>query len=224
VRIGGKYVFRYSPTTTDGWGNSTSIGNAAPGNTNHAVLPLKPGVYLIKAEDSSGLQSSDAASVIVTQDTIIALSLVSTITQDPTFSGTKTNCTVSGGALSLTDTTLPGTYTFSSFMDLTTVQRVRLTSRIQAVVINPLDTIDSRTANIDTWTDFDGTSSADADAIVFVRSTQTDPAGSPVWTAWNRLDSGEFVARGFQFKVELVSYDSTFNISISELSVKAEKP
>lgn len=109
VRIGGKYVFRYSPDTSDGWANSTSIGNAVPGGTSQAVLPLKPGIYLVKAEDSSGVQSTTASSVIVTQDTIYALSVISTLTEDPTFGGTKTNCTVSGGVLKLTDTTLPGT-------------------------------------------------------------------------------------------------------------------
>jgi hypothetical protein len=224
VRLGGNYRFRYSPTTTDGWGSSTSIGNDAAGNTNHAVLPLKPGIYLIKAVDASGNESLDAASVIVTQDTIIALSLIATVTEDPTFSGTKTNCGVSGGILSLTDTSLPGTYLFANDLDLGEVSRFRLTSKIQATVVNPSDLFDDGTGDFDSGDgDFDGTSSADADAVVFARTTQTDPSGSPTWSAWNRLDSGEFVAWGVQFKMELVSFDPIYNIEISELEVKAEE-
>lgn len=223
VRIGGKYVFRYSPTTTDGWGSSTSIGNAAPGNTSQALLPLKTGIYLIKAEDSSGVQSDNAASVIVTQDTILALSLISTVTEDPSFAGSKTNCAVASGSLSLTDTSLPATYLFNNVMDLTTVKRVRLTSRIQAAVINPSDLISTRTGLLSTWASISGAQSGAADAVVFVRSTQTDPAVSPVWTPWNRLDSGEFVARGFQYKLEMVSFDPAFTIQIDDLSVKAEE-
>ncbi|AWM37013.1 MraY-like glycosyltransferase [Gemmata obscuriglobus] len=221
VRIGGKYVFRYSPDTSGGWGSSTSIGNAVSGNASSVVLPLMPGIYLVKAEDSSGIQSAAAASVIVTQDTIYALSIVATVTEDPGFTGTKTNCAASSGKLTLTDPTLPGTYLFHAPMDLGSVQRVRLTAHLLATVINPSDLIDSRTADIDDWEDFDGTDAAAADAVAFVRTTQTDPAGSPTWTAWNRLHSGEFVARGFQFKLELTSYDPAYTIEISELNVKA---
>jgi hypothetical protein len=222
VRIGGKYVFRYSPDTSDGWANSTTIGNAVPGSSSQALLPLKPGIYMVKAEDSSGVQSSTTSSVIVTQDTIYALSVIATLTEDPTFGGSKTNCSVSGGVLSLTDTTLPGTYLFSSKMDLGSVKRVRLTAKLKAAVVNPTDLFDSRPGLFDDAEgSFDGDDTASADAVVFVRSTQTDPNGSPTWTAWNRLDSGEFVARGFDFKVELVSYDSAFNIEISELEAEA---
>lgn len=222
VRIGGKYVVRYSPDTSAGWSGSTSIGSAIPGNTSSAVLPLMPGIYLIKAEDSSGNQSTATASVIVTQNTIFNLSVISTLTQDPTFSGTKTNCTVSGGKLSLTSTSSPGTYLFSSKMDLGSVKRVRLTAYLKAAVVNPSALFDSRSGLFDDAEGlFDGADAAAADAVVFVRSTQTDPNGSPTWTAWNRLDSGEFVARGFDFKAELVSYNTAFNIEISELNVKA---
>jgi hypothetical protein len=221
VRIGGKYVFRYSPDTSASWGSSTSIGNAVSGNASSVVLPLMPGIYLVKAVDSSGIESAAAASVLVTQDTIFALSVIATVTEDPSFNGSKTNCAVGGGLLSLTDTTLPGSYLFDNVMDLGSVKRVRLTAHMKASIINPADLFDNRTANIDDWQDFDGIDTAAADAVVFVRSTQTDPAGSPTWTAWNRLHSGEFVARGFEFKVELVSYDPAYTIEISELNVKA---
>lgn len=222
VRIGGKYVFRYSPDTSATWGSSTSIGNAVSGNASSVVLPLMPGIYLVKAEDSSEIQSETAASVIVTQDTILTLSVIETVTEDPTFAGSKTNCSVASSLLSLTDTTLPGTYLFDNQMDLGSVKRVRLTAHLVASVVNPSDLFDDGDGNFDDGEgDYDGLDSAAADAVVFVRSTQTDPGGSPTWTGWNRLHSGEFVGWGFEFKVELVSYDSAFNIEISELNVKA---
>jgi len=222
VRNGGKYVFRYSPDTSSGWASSTSIGNAVPGTTSQVVLPLMPGIYLVKAEDSSGIQSTTATSVIVTQDTIFNLSVISTVTENPTFSGTKTNCSVTSSKLTLTSTASPGTYLFHTKMDLGSVKRVRLTAHLLAAVVNPSDLFDSRSGLFDDAEGtFDGTDTASADAVVFVRTTQTDPAGSPTWTAWNRLHSGEFVARGFDFKVELVSYDTAYNIEISELNVKA---
>ncbi|WP_020471456.1 phage tail protein [Zavarzinella formosa] len=222
VRIGGSYVFRYSPTASDGWTNSTGIGPAIPGTSTHALLPLKPGIYLGKATDSSGIESTNAASVVVTQDSILAFSVIGVLTEDATFGGSKTNCTVSGGMLQMTDPALlTGEYLFHARMDLTTVQNVRLTAHVQAAVFNVSDLIDSRTGLIDDWLSIDGDTSAAADFQVYVRSTQDDPNGAPAWTDWNLLHSGEFGARGFDFKGVFTTTDPTYNIAISELNIKA---
>jgi hypothetical protein len=223
VLIGGRIVFRFSPNASDGWGTSASIGSAAAGNSSQALLPLKPGKYMAKFEDAGGNESTNAASVIVTQDTIIALSLVATVTEDPAFAGTKTNCAVSSGVLSLTDTSLPGTYLFDNDMDFGAVSRVRLTSLMRVTIVDPTDLIDSRTTPIDSWLDIDNTNIAAGDAVVFVRTTLDNPLGTPTWSSWRRLDAGEFRAWGCQFKVEMVAYDPAYTVQIDELSVKAEE-
>jgi hypothetical protein len=65
---------------------------------------------------------------------------------------------------------------------------------------------------------------AAGDAIVYVRHTDDDPAGtSPAWSAWERLDSAEFDARGFEFRVDLSTEDAAFNIAVSELGIDAEE-
>ena len=44
----------------------------------------------------------------------------------------------------------------------------------------PSDLIDSRSANIDTWTDFDGATATEVNAEMLVRVTQDNPSsGSP---------------------------------------------
>jgi len=116
-----------------------------------------------------------------------------------------------------------GTYDFASGFDLTTVKRVRLTSSISAVSINPNDLIDERTALLDDWEDFDGTLQASSDCRVQVRETDDDPSGSPTWSAWNNLDSAEFEARGFDFRAILTTDDPAFNTRVSQLSVVAEE-
>jgi hypothetical protein len=245
VRIGGYYEFRHSPTTTDGWANSTSIGNAIPGSHTNTVLPLKPGIYLAKAVDSSSIESTNAASVTTTQAAVLAYANVTSLTEEPGFTGTKTNCFVNGAsALTIGGTGIfdgisdldsvadldsyggisaSATYLFDGGIDLGSVMRVRLTSHMQASIVNVLDFIDDRTINIDDWTSFDGAIVADADAATYVRSTQTDPSGSPTWTAWNRLDSGEFSARAFQFETILESSDPAYNIQLSQLSVTVDQ-
>jgi hypothetical protein len=104
------------------------------------------------------------------------------------------------------------------------VSRVRLTTRLAVTIYNVGDTIDSRTANIDTWEDFDGSLNGGADARVFVRHTDDDPSGSgAVWSAWERLDSAEFEARAFQFYVQLTRDSIDNNILVSELGIDVDE-
>lgn len=92
-----------------------------------------------------------------------------------------------------------------------------------ATVVNALDQVDSRTGNVDEWQDFDGNAAASADARVYVRETNDDPAGSPSWSAWNRLDVAEFNARAFQFQARLTSADVAYNIHVSALGATVEE-
>jgi len=103
------------------------------------------------------------------------------------------------------------------------VKKCRLTSAMSARIENIYDDFDSRTGEVDDWPDWDGAMNGnEADAVLMVRSTSGNPSGSPTWSDWQRLDSADFVARGFQFRVDLTSTDPSFNIAISSLAVVAE--
>lgn len=244
VRIGGKIIFRHSPITVAAtWADSTSIGQALPGTDTVAVLPLLPGTYLSRFVDGSGV-SGPVSSVTTDGATVLAFASVDSITESPTFPGTKTNVIVSGGQLMLGGSAniddIPdfdaiasldfvggivssGTYEFASGIDLGTVQRVRLVKTLESVIENTLDLIDDRTSDIDTWESFDGDNTGNADAVVYVSYTLTDPLGSPVWSDWQRLDVAEFNARAFKFKCELSTDDTAYNIKVSTLTVTAEQ-
>ncbi len=244
VRIGGKVVFRHSSLTTAAtWADSTSIGQAMPGTDTVAVLPLLPGTYLSRFVDSSGVMS-DVASVTTDGATVLAYSTVASVTESPTFPGTKTNLIVSGGSLMLGGSAniddipdfdaMPsvdfaggiatsGTYEFAAGIDLGSVQRVRLVKTLESIIENTIDLIDDRDTPIDTWESFDGDNTGNADAVVYVSYTLTDPLGSPVWSDWQRLDVAEFNARAFKFKCELSTEDAAYNIKVSTLTVTAEQ-
>ena len=83
-----------------------------------------------------------------------------------------------------------GTYAFSAGLDFGTVTNVRLTGHIAMSVVNTLDLIDERTTPIDDWPDIDGTEGAACDAAIWAQTTDDDPAGSPTWGPWIRIDSG----------------------------------
>jgi hypothetical protein len=114
-----------------------------------------------------------------------------------------------------------GTYDFSTGLDLGAVTSVRLTASVQGYAVLVQDEIDSRGADLDDWLDFDATAGANGDAWVEVRDTDDNPAGSPTWSDWRRLDAAEFEARAFEFRARLSVRDSSFNIRVSRLRVSA---
>jgi len=92
-----------------------------PANT--VVVPAQTGTYLIKAFDKGGRQSQNATESVCIINEIEAGNVVSTITESPTFAGTKSDVVVVDGALQL-DTTinfdsgLSGTGLFDSALGL----------------------------------------------------------------------------------------------------------
>ena len=246
VKIGGKVRFRHSPATSGAaWNASINIGEAVAGTATQVALPLLSGSYLAKAVDSSGI-ASDAATIVTTEGaTVLAFGNTSTITESPSFSGTKTDVMVtdddklqldgSGLLDSVTDFDAitdfdfiggideEGTYVFASGIDKGSQTRVRLTSNVVANVINQLDQIDSRGTNIDTWESFDGTATANANAVPYYRNTNDDPSSSPTWSDWKPFMATEENARGFQFKLVLSSSDEAYNIQISTLACSASE-
>jgi hypothetical protein len=228
VRHGGKVRVRHSDATSGAtWEGSVSIGEVAPGGVTQWIVPLKLGTYLVKAEDSSGIQSASAASMSTKQATSLVYTNLSTVQEDTAFSGTHTDTVVASSTLKLDtsggDVLATGSYAFAGSTDRGAVDNVRLTSVIQASVVNVNDLIDSRTDNIDTWLDFDGSGGGgSADAWVELRHTDDDPAGAPTWTSWKRLDAAEFEARAFQYRAQLRSFDPAYNIHITQLRVKVD--
>lgn len=247
VEIGGSIVFRHSAMLSGAtWADAVSIADPQPGNLTVAILPLKAGTYLAKFADSGGRFSTGFASFVQTQASVHTFSPLAggSLVEDPGFTGTKTDVSALGGVLKLGgaglfsdipllsavasvaywgDVRPSGAYDFSGPIDLGSVKRCRLTVGMSSHVVNVFDLVGSRTAPISTWASFVGdVSGEEADARVEVRTTQTDPAGAPVWTEWARLDAGEFQARGFEFRALLESLDPSFDIEISALAVVAE--
>lgn len=104
VLIGGRYSIRYDPTpNSTTWNSSTEIANVS-GRTTSATVPPLPGTYFIKAIDSSGNESLNAATDVYDVDEISGFELVATLRDDPGFPGAKDNMQILGDALRLSDT------------------------------------------------------------------------------------------------------------------------
>ncbi|MGZ6477652.1 MAG: host specificity protein J [Bdellovibrionales bacterium] len=248
VLIGGAVRIRYSPElVSPAWKNSVDILPALPGTATHASVPLLSGTYMAKFVDSSNIASDDEAVIITTLPTALALNVVQTVTEDPGFSGTKTameyrtdliGLTLASTTLidDITDIdTLPafdflggvsptGEYLFAGSVDLGSVLSSKLTVGINATSYDVTDTIDQRLDDADDWLDLDGDFIDDVNAVVYMRSTLDNPAGSPTWTAWKPFFVGEYTARAYQFKVIATSGNPSHSIVITALSVTVDMP
>ncbi len=223
VQVGGSIVVRHSPLTTGAtWENGIILESFA-GNSNSGFLPLITGTYMAKAIDSSGNWSETIVSFVATEGLVTGFTTVGTVTEDPTFLGTKTNTTVVSSTLRLNGT-LTGSYEFNTVMDLTTVATRRFEADISAVSFDLGQAVDSLTDLVDSWDFIDGSSVDDCDATLYIATTNDNPAGSPVWSAWVPFFVSDFTCRAAKFKIDLVSQTLNHNIAISSLTVHAKIP
>ena len=239
VRIGGRVVLRHSPLTSGATWENGVVLEEFPGAAVQGLLPLVTGTYMAKFRDSSRNYSDTAAMFVATEGMVTGLSTLTTITESPGFSGTKTDVTVSGGALELSNTTLvgsvplwsaiesfaglgsvssEGTYEFATVYDGGTVAVRRFEADIAATSSTVGDTI-GRRGRISTWARFSGDVINDCDATLYAATTNDNPAGSPTWGAWTQFHVADFNCRAVKFKAHLESGSPTHNIAISTLAV-----
>jgi len=184
--------------------NSVDVIPALPGNINETIVPNigNTGEYILKFKDDGGRLSSGETSVIVNSpDPLPKLSvLVDREDNDsPPFGGVKSDCFFSDevnglvlgsldeldgvsdfdaiadfdflGAVDITG----GSYEFANTLDLGGKQPLRLRRHFVTQGFYPNDLIDKRSANVDTWSDFDGATAFDVGASLLVATTDLDP-------------------------------------------------
>lgn len=248
VREGGRIEFRHSPALTGvSWSNATSIREAVSGQQSYATVPLKAGTYVVRPVDSSGIAGPET-SVTSKQASINGFSSLagSPVTEETTFAGTHSDTVAAASVLKLANAGMwddiadvdllatnidemgglaaSGVYTFANAYDFGSVTRARLTAKISATVTNIYSNVDDIEALIDDWDSFDGDlTGGQADAWTEYRQTDDNPAGSPTWSNWMRLDTAEVECRGLQFRAQLRSYDAAYNIELATLQVAAEQ-
>jgi len=245
VKVNGLVHVKHS-NLTDGsatWPNSVDLIPAVAGNSTEAIIPLVEGEVLVKFEDELGNKSTNATSVLMDFPDPLGRITVQTRREDqdtPPFQGAKTDCFYSddldglviAGSDNIDSITdfdaitsldflgeIPSSaeYQFNSTLDLGARFALDIKRRFVTRAFFPNDTIDARTALIDTWNDFDGTQADAVNAKLYMRSTNDDPSGSPTYGAWREFVNGTFDARAFQFKAELTSADVAQNILIDQL-------
>ena len=208
VLHGGTVSVRHTPSVDPAvatFQNSTEIIPKLAGNITETLVPALTGTYSIKFIDDTGNRSNNAARIIVTAPDPQPNQVILTEREDtdsPPFQGEKTNtfydATFDGllldgtllwdsitqniDDLSNIDFAGPinssGTYEFQNKVDMGAIFNLMLKRRFVTSGLLVNDLIDSRTALIDTWTEFDGTQADDVNAKLLVATTDIDPATS----------------------------------------------
>ncbi|WP_420567710.1 phage tail protein [Thalassovita sp.] len=231
VRVAGNIVIRHSTEGIPTWANSYSMDRVA-GSEAIAVVPLKPGSYLIRAEDSGG-RLGPVTTVSTKGAQALSFAPIDSLQADPGFPGGMTDLAVVGSTLRLVTSTdeqgvpstntLEGLYGFGAGLDFGVVRRLRLRSQISVAALALLDQIDARAEPIDAWADFDGTEGAEIDVVVEVRETDDDPLGAPNWGPWGRVDNHEIEARAIEARAWLRTGDPAFTPVVSALRLHADE-
>jgi len=198
--------------------NSVDVLPELSGNVSESIVPnIVNGTYILKFKDDGGRLSAGEASVVMLQTVPNAFPKLTVLedredTDSPPFGGTKVDCFVSddvdglvlGSLITLDDVPdfdamadfdflgavdiTGGSYEFANTLDLGGKQPLRLRRHMVTQGFYPNDLFDKRTANIDTWTDFDAATAFNVGAKLLVATTDQDPDLSVTATGYTIND------------------------------------
>ena len=145
-------------------------------------------------------------------------------TTSVSFASTATGSQTVSGTIFLAS----ATYDFSTYIDTTTVRRVRTRVDLQVarysiaggLFDDLVGLFDSQSGLFDDLTGF--SAYEDTDVVTYISTTPDNPAGTPTWSAYQPFVSGDFYGRAFRFRVELKSYSPSVTPSITSLVARVQ--
>lgn len=199
------YIIRHSRSTSGAiYSKSVDLISKVPRPAVFAIAPAMTGTYFIKAVDKSGYESANATEIVALIENIKDLNIIETITESPSFSGSKVECLVNEEGLLVLDTasnfdditglfddaegdfdggggttSTEGTYYFDcgglGYVDLGSSYTSRITAILDVDRIDYTNLFDDRTGNFDDATGlFDGDPSTYSDTNVELYVATTD--------------------------------------------------
>ena len=231
------YVIRHQGVTSGGdFSSGITLAQKVSRPANSVIVPALEGTYFCVAVDKFGNNSATAAQAIGIIDEAPVASefkVVQTSTQDPAFSGTKTNVIKpSDEDVLVLETTIlfdsgtglfddaaglfdggvdgvvatEGFYEFDNVIDLTNKQTARCSFNITQTR-RQYDVVKPA-------------SQATTDCELQIATTDDDPAsGSATFTAFSRVVAGDYSARGFKFRLKMNTTDIDDTPVVSALQV-----
>ena len=204
------YSLRYSSATTGAsWNNSVALVEKIARPATSVTVPARVGSYLIRSVDKGNNFSTNATIISTNIAQIGNFNAVATQSEDPTFSGTKTNCSVVDGTLKLDDFNSQGVYEFSSVVDIGGVFTTRVSANLEQFASDPTDLFDAGRGftnfeDVPTNILFDGTEAEGAVAILQIAVSDDNIT----YSDFKNFVIGDYTARYYKFKLILTSRDA----------------
>ena len=231
------YVIRHQGVTSGGdFSSGITLAQKVSRPANSVIVPALEGTYFCVAVDKFGNNSATAAQTIGIIDEAPVASefkVVQTSTQNPAFSGTKTNVIKpSDEDVLVLETTIlfdsgsglfddadglfdggvdgvvatEGFYNFDNVIDLSNKQTARVSFNITQTR-RQYDVIKPA-------------SQATTDCELQIATTDDDPtSGSATFSAFSRVVAGDYSARGFKFRLKMNTTDIDDTPAVSALQV-----
>ena len=218
------YQIRYSTLLTGAtWQNSVSLIEKVSRPATSVSVPALRGTYLIKAFDKLGNASVNASSISTNISAIGNFNAVVTSTQDPTFSGTKTNCSVVNDTLVLDNLGLDGQYDFASVVDLGGVFTSRITAILGQFSADPNDLFEDGRGftnfdDVPTNILFDGAVPQGADVHLEIALSDDNVS----YTSFRKFVVGDYTARYYKFRLILKSRDANSVAVVTDCEVQID--
>ena len=214
------YQIRYSTLTSGAeWNNSVSLIEKVSRPATSISVPARTGTYLIKAVDKLNNFSISATNIVTNISSIGNFNSVATQTEDPTFSGSKTNLTLSNNQLRLTDLDLDGIYEFSAPVDIGAIHTARVTATITQFAEDPTDLFDSASNLFDSKSgSFDGDYASNSNAHLEIALSDD----GVTYTDFKNFVIGDYTARYFKFRAYFISRDQLTTPVITGLSISID--
>ena len=216
------YQIRYSTLTSGAtWQNSVSLVEKVSRPATSITVPARVGTYLIKAIDKLGNFSINETIIATNVATIGNFNAITTQSEHPTFSGTKTNLTLSDNAVRLTSLASDGIYDFASVIDIGAVHTSRVTATLAQFAENPSELFDSESGLFDAKSgSFDGNSPSNSNAHLEIAVSDDNVT----YTAFKNFVIGDYTFRYAKFRLFLTSRDGVTTPVVNQATVTIDMP
>ena len=214
------YQIRYSTLQSGAtWQNSVSLVEKVSRPATSIVVPARVGSYCIKAVDKLGNFSLNETIIATNVTSIGNFNNITTQSENPNFTGTKTNLTLDSNLLRLTDLGSNGTYDFASVIDIGAVHTSRITATLAQFAENPSELFDAQSGDFDDKTgSFDGDSPSNSNAHLEIAVSNDNST----FTEFKNFVIGDYTARYLKFRLVLISRDGVTTPVISQATVTVD--
>lgn len=199
------YNIRYNPdVTATAWEAAIDIEKKQNGTS--IDVPLRDGIYMVKAVTYASVPSANPVSTVVSAVAIQQLNSVMTIEEAPAWEGTKVNTVVNGSALQLSPGQESGTYVFDTG-DFGAVYTSRVTASLNGAGVTAGDYMDQWTALASVPALASSLTGSSWSATLEYRYATVYPVDDIDWSAWLPFQVADITARILEFRLTIATLD-----------------